>query len=160
MRKTVVTILFTMLTMLTLAKGQYIKPGNLQQSQPVLIIDDDALTDGVSFSAPVKCGGYNQVALYITYSRDSGAASDVRMQCYGYRWTGTARSTEAYQIQAIDVSVPALLDSVDKLWKKDVSANKSWIWNVPLNYDYFSCSYTATGVTTDDITVYYGLGGI
>lgn len=86
------------------------------------------------------------------------SATDVRMACQKSH-NGTVWSDK----QVLEsVSVAGVINSEDAVWKKDVTASKTWSWSVSiLGEVYLRCTFSATGgAASDTVTVTARGGGL
>lgn len=139
--------------------------GPLSGGSVGIVVDDLALSASPTFTNPnnqqtyISVGGYNQLTVFITYTRGaSGAASDVRMVCA----SKTAGDSSDYPIEVLQGATFPELESDQRIWVHNVSVSEKWSWNIPTNYDGIDCTFTATGahVSDDRISVRARIGGI
>lgn len=136
--------------------AQRVVPGNMQALLAETTIDGSSLSASPTFDANYNMAGLNQASLFINMA-SYATATELQMVCDGYLY----QDATAYSIQVLSAASPSTgLPSYDRQWKKTVTSNGAWIWNIPVNYDFLNCTFTATGASTEIITVKIRAGGI
>jgi hypothetical protein len=121
-------------------------------------------SDGTTFSAEALSGDPATGALDVRglrfvdfeVSLTWAAASSQQIACY----TGSTPTDVTYQIQSRSVTAGVATYS-DYSITKTVSASKKWKFRIDLHADnYLSCTFAATGETSDSLTITSIYGGV
>lgn len=84
------------------------------------------------------------------------AATQIEVTCY----TGSASTDVTYQIQSRSVAAGAATYSNYQI-RKAVTASKKWKFRIDVHADnYLSCTFSATGETSDAMTITSIYGGV